>query len=57
MALRRSHGYEEMEGTSHPENINKPLPDISPSGISSTDHFTAQEIELTTVSVVPDGGY
>lgn len=55
MALRRSHGYEEMDGTSHPENINDSTANISPTAISSTDHFTAQEIELTTVSVVPDG--
>ncbi|XP_026475500.1 synaptic vesicle 2-related protein-like [Ctenocephalides felis] len=54
MALRRSHGYEEMDGTSHPENINDSTANISPTAISSTDHFTAQEIELTTVSVVPD---
>lgn len=48
MVLKRSHGYQDIDGsTGEPQSRNEQLPD--------PETTLPQEIEMASVSVVPDG--
>lgn len=47
MVLKRSHGYQDIDSTTNDSQIRNELPDPETS--------LPQEIEMASVSVVPDG--